>query len=305
MKRVLICLLILTSAYGVFRYQQLLDSRRVDHPEEEVLYLSDPEMIQRMSFGHSCLMADLYWLRVVQYYGGKDRSQQSINYDLLAPLLKVAVSLDPQMITVYRFGAIFLSEPKPIGAGNVPAALELLDQGIRQNPDAWSFLYDKGFIYYWQTKDYKQAAEWLFRASRHAQAPPGLDGLAQNILVRQGDIETAEQLWRQQYDQASNDKLRRNALKNLENLRLHKNLWTLEWVVNRFYQRENHYPSGWEELIKGGWLKERPRDPSGEEYILNPKDGAIAPEEKAAAKLSPLPAAFKEHWWSQLDQRQR
>ena len=61
-------------------------------------------------------MADLYWTRVVQYYGDK-RARHDANFELLWPLLDITTMLDPQLIVAYRFGSTFLSEPAPRGAG--------------------------------------------------------------------------------------------------------------------------------------------------------------------------------------------
>ena len=41
----------------------------------------------------------------------------SDEYQLLYPLLDITTTLDPHFNIAYRFGAIFLSEPYPGGAG--------------------------------------------------------------------------------------------------------------------------------------------------------------------------------------------
>ncbi len=303
MKALHLGILAAACALGAFQCQRVLDSRSSRTPKEEILYLSDPEIIRRASLGHASLLADFYWLRTIQYYGSKDRSRPDQQYDLLDPLLKLAVSLDSQMILVYRFGAIFLSEPPPIGAGNVPAALALLDEGIRKNPEAWVLPYDKGFVYYWQNKDYRKAAEWFFQASRYAGAPNELALLAESAMNRQGDLETAQQLWQQRYEEATNEKVKLNAKKNLQNLRAHRDKWTLEWVVNYFVRREKHLPASWEELIQKGWLKEVPMNPWGGTYILDPQNGSVGLDEATAARLSPLPDDYRKNLWQRLDQR--
>src|ERR1043165_8701102 len=82
---------------------------------DETLYLSG-DAVKRLSLGMEGLAADIYWIRTVQYFGGKliDSNQPltaaataNIRMDLLAPLLNVIVTLDPQHIPAYRFGAIF------------------------------------------------------------------------------------------------------------------------------------------------------------------------------------------------------
>jgi tetratricopeptide (TPR) repeat protein len=304
MKRVGAWLLVVVAAWGAWQCQLHLDEHSSgDTVGEEELYFSDPAIIRRLCLSYSSMVADFYWLRTIQYYGGKDRSRQDVRYDLLLPLLKIVTALDPQMVLVYRFGAIFLSEPRPIGAGDVPSALQLLDEGIARNPDAWNLLFDKGFIYFWQQKDYNQAAEWFFRASRHPKASPEIEKLAQNTIGRQGDMDTAERLWRRQYEDAPNTKMRLNALRNLTNMQFHRELWTLEWMTDRFYRQEGRFPKSWEELIERGWLKEIPKDPFGENFQWNAQEAKVVPSSNTAVGISPLPEVFKKNFLSRLDQR--
>src|SRR5438874_1624545 len=86
------------------------------HPAEEsieqVLYLPSGKIVKSMSFGFDGLLADIYWLRSVQYFGRQllndkqevDWSQMShMRYDLLYPLLDITTTLDPHYIAAYRF----------------------------------------------------------------------------------------------------------------------------------------------------------------------------------------------------------
>ncbi len=52
-------------------------------------------LLKVMSLEYAPLMADLYWTRVVQYYGDK-AVRHDANFELLWPLLDVTTTLDPQ-----------------------------------------------------------------------------------------------------------------------------------------------------------------------------------------------------------------
>src|SRR5262245_53942196 len=54
----------------------------------ELLLVPEGSMMRRLCLGHEGLLANIYWTRVVQYFGRK-RLEQSVNYDLLAPLLRI------------------------------------------------------------------------------------------------------------------------------------------------------------------------------------------------------------------------
>ena len=79
---------------------------------------------------------------------------------------------DPQFNTAYRFGAIFLAEPYPGGAGRPDLAIALLQKGLAARPDKWEYMEDIGFVHYWWRHDYEAAAQWFQRAAEqgHAQA---------------------------------------------------------------------------------------------------------------------------------------
>ena len=79
-------------------------------PGKDVLNVASPKLIRQMSMGYHGLLADIYWTRAVQYYGGKRRDEDA-NFPLLEPLLDITVTLDPQLLVAYKFGAMFLAEP--------------------------------------------------------------------------------------------------------------------------------------------------------------------------------------------------
>ena len=79
---------------------------------KEALYIPSAKVLKAMSLGYTGLMADLYWTRVVQYFGGKHH-QQAEEYKLLAPLLEITTTLDPHLLVAYEYGAIFLAQRPP------------------------------------------------------------------------------------------------------------------------------------------------------------------------------------------------
>jgi len=87
--------------------------------------------VKSLSLGYQSLLADLYWIRAVQYYGRREEAaRRQVRYKNLAALLDITTTLDPQMMDVYRAGSSFLAEPEPVGAGQPEESLKLLDKGI-------------------------------------------------------------------------------------------------------------------------------------------------------------------------------
>ena len=68
-----------------------LDQLRAGSTAEEVLYLSSPTVLKRISLGYGGLLADVYWTRAVQYFGSKHHNGAQ-HYELLAPLLEITTA---------------------------------------------------------------------------------------------------------------------------------------------------------------------------------------------------------------------
>src|SRR5205823_1191259 len=79
-----------------------IDDVRPAAPLQEMLYVSSPKLLKRLCLGYDGLLADIYWTRAVQYFGGT-HSRGGGNYKLLWPLLNITTQLDPHLIPAYEF----------------------------------------------------------------------------------------------------------------------------------------------------------------------------------------------------------
>src|SRR6185369_14417961 len=92
-----------------------------------VLYVHSPEFMKRAALSYQAVLADVYWIRAIQHYGGTKLANNSDKqYDMLYPLLDLTTTLDPYFDIAYGFGAIFLAEPYPAGPGRPDQAITLL-----------------------------------------------------------------------------------------------------------------------------------------------------------------------------------
>ena len=146
-------------AASVVTLQMVRERRFADvGATEQMLYVRSSAVMTRLALSYKAVLSDVYWIRVVQYYGGTRLSTGAQkNYDLLYPLLDLTTSLDPQFAIAYRFGAFFLSEPLPGGAGRPDLALRLLDKAIAANPTRWEYPHDVAFLFY-RAGDYQPRA---------------------------------------------------------------------------------------------------------------------------------------------------
>ena len=180
--------------------------------QASVLYVRSGQALKRMALSYDSVLADLYWIRAIQHYGGNRRSPDPVKrFDLLYPLLDITTTLDPRFNIAYRFGAVFLAEQYPGGPGRPDQAVTLLQKGVREQPEKWQYLQDIGFVYYWWLRDYKAASSWFLRASEVPDAPWFLRSLAAVTLTEGGDRGGSRLLWQQLRETGNNDWLRANA----------------------------------------------------------------------------------------------
>jgi hypothetical protein len=228
---------------------------RTSPPEtaaEERLFLSGAT-IKKMSFGLEALAADVYWIRTVQYFGRKlidsdkplsSATTKDIRMDLLAPLLNIVVTLDPQHLPAYRFGAIFLPER------DRQAAIDLVEKGIRENPNEWRLYQDLAYIY-WQTgntstekeqaEDYAKAAYWYERGANVPGAPWWMHDLSGLMNIKGKSRETARAVY-SSYLSSDDPNIRAQAIDRLKQIRAFEELDAINALLLQYKQQTGECP---------------------------------------------------------------
>jgi tetratricopeptide (TPR) repeat protein len=257
-------------------------------PAQQILYVSSPAVMTRMALSYDALVADLYWIRAIQHYGGTRLSARPASekrYELLYPLLDLTTSLDTHFSIAYRFGAFFLSEKKPGGAGRPDLAIRLLEKAMAANPDRWEYPHDIGFVHYRQG-DYKMAAQWFQRASEIPGATNWLKPLAAVTLATGGDTHSSRLLWSNLLGSEA-EWLRRTAQHRLLQLDAIEQIAELERLTADYERRYGDPPAAWDDMIDAGMLRGVPVDPGGRPYVLNPWWGDVTVAEDSP--MWPLP----------------
>lgn len=242
-----------------------------------IAYVTSGETLRRFSMGYDGLLADIYWTRVVQYFG-RQRLAGAGNFQDLGQLLRVTTELDPHLLIAYRFGAIFLAGKQPAGAGKPEEALALIRRGIAANPSYWRLWQDLGFIYYWDLKDYDHAARAFAAGSRQPGADLWMKSLAASVAGQGGELETSRLLWSEVYAQAGNESIRRSAVQHLAAIKAAEDIDHLNRILSDFARRERRPAASIAELVRAGVLQGEPADPSGVRYVLaNDGKAALGP----------------------------
>lgn len=267
---------------------------------QQSLLLTSGPLLKRLTTGYNMVAADLYWIRTIQYYGSTklrlttDRAEapgaqpgSQAAYHLLAPLLDLTTTLDPYFNIAYRFGAIFLAEPYPGGAGRPDLAIALLEKGLKQRADKWEYMQDIGFVHYWWRQDPRTAARWFDRASRLPGAPWWLQSLAANTLTQGGDRRSSRLMWESIRESTEIDWLRRDAERRLLQLQALDDIDALQRLLDEVAKRGLAVGSDWSQLVERRILPAVPADPGGTPYEIG-ADGRVRLSERST--LFPLPS---------------
>jgi len=179
---------------------------------EELMYFPRGRFIKEAALGHEETLADLTWIRAVQYYGQHRLTDR--HYEMIGHLMRVTTDLDPLFIAPYVFGALVMAQD----CGDVDGALELLDRGIRKNPDSWELWFEKGFILFVSNRDYARSAECFRLAASMPGCPEYVLHFAAYASARGGYTDRALALWRKVAETTDNKFVRQLALENIRKL---------------------------------------------------------------------------------------
>jgi hypothetical protein len=238
-----------------------------------VLYLWSGSQVRRLADGFRNVLADVYWLRTVQYFGGQRAYAERSDYSLLRPLIEITTSLDPRMEIAYRYGATFLAETYPSGAGDPRAAIEILEKGVENNPESWRLRQELGFFHYFFLGEAQPASRILVEASRLPGAPHSLETLAADVLARRGDRATARALWQRIHDEAEPGAMKVNAAVHLQQIDALDAAEGLTRAAAAFRAHAGRWPSTLDELRRAGLVAGPLVDSAGVPFDYNPETG--------------------------------
>lgn len=262
--------------------------------EEERLYLSG-RAARRISLGFEGLMADWYWMRSLQYVGRKIMSVPdnvpiddlgALNLKLLAPLLDVSTTLDPQFMEAYEYAAVVLP------AVNVDEAIRITKKGVDANPQAWQLYHHLGFIY-WQRGDFKTAGEYYGAGATTPDAPTWMQAMKARMVAEGGSRNTAREIYARMAEGSNDDQIKEMARRRLMQLDSWDQRDTLRKLLTAFKNQSGRCLGSWREV--GGVLQTlhiavdtngAPVDPSGFPYRLvkNGCDVDLDPKSEVPAR---------------------
>ena len=253
-----------------FARLRLEDPTGLAPSDKELLYLPNGRYLKLVSLGQASLVADVVYLWAIQFYSDYGREDR---YTYLRHIFgEVIPQLDPRYVDPYWLGAMILS----VEVGDVDGALELLEQGMAANPEAWILPYLAG----WEAEGAGrtlEAAKYFERAAAIPDAPSFTRRMGVGMLVRAGRFDEALRSWGEVLDDPGSDEISRVIAERwIRILETRKTVGSLEAAVRVFEQRHGRLPRILDELVATGLVETVPIDPDGNRYDYDPRSGRVS-----------------------------
>lgn len=128
-----------------------------------------PEQVLVALTGFREVLAGILWVRADEFF-------HSGNYDAILPLVRLVTLLDPHQIDVYVTGAWhmgynFTDEDQRSDRRYLAPAVELLREGIENNPRTYELAFEYGWTNYHKIQDFPKAVSAFERAIKISDDP--------------------------------------------------------------------------------------------------------------------------------------
>jgi tetratricopeptide (TPR) repeat protein len=218
-----------------------------------------------MSLGHPTLLANLWWLRAVQYIG--DPHANARGWERLYPTVDLVTDLDPGHGYAYQVAGTLLGS-----LNRVEQSDAILEKGMRNTPNRYILPFLRAYNAFYYRGDYAEAGRFVELAAKVPGAP---QHLRQNVLAmyakgRRADAAIA--FLQQSLAAAADPETRKAVEEQLKRAYLERAATQLDDAL-AVYLRHFAWPpiSPWQ-LVHVGLLPEVPADPYGGEFVIG-KDG--------------------------------
>lgn len=246
-----------------------IESRMIStESDRELSYFPSGVLLKPIVCGFDNIVADLLWLRAIQYYGR--HRQTDLMFGQVEHVFRTLTELDPHFIEAFRFGALVLVED----AQKPKEGYELLKSGIRSNPEDGGLYFDLGFHCY-LNQEYSLASVYFGHAVNKPGAPEKAARFAAFAQNRQGNLDVAEELWIEIYDGTSNERTRASAEFALKSIAAARDTVYLAERSRAYRARHGRFPRDVDELVRGGFAPAAPQEPFQTNYIIHPETGEV------------------------------
>jgi hypothetical protein len=243
----------------------LIDGKRSPHELiGELMYFPSGTALRAGSMGLYAPLADVVWLRFIQYYG--EHRMTDAKFELMYHILDILTTLDSRFTYAYTLGALMLTHD----AQNPDQARQLLKKGMQRHPLDWRFPFMYGFIHYAFLADYPVARTYFEIASRKPNAPDFAQRWAAFVsYFKLGDLKSSLTLWIDLYNNTENPEEKVIATYYIEKINMKLHIEFLDASVSEFANTYGRLPYDLQELVTRGLIESIPTEPHGDRYYLS------------------------------------
>lgn len=258
-------LIVVVAGFLIYALGTTLNYQRYSGDVEvELMYFPSGKFLEIASLGYETLVADLLWLKGIQYYGEHRRTDRS--YPLAEHIFTTITDLDPRFIGAYRFGAFVLGQD----AGQPVSGVNLIKKGMLNNPGEWQLPFDLGFLYFLELDDSRAAAHFFNFAARHEGAPDLAKRFSAFAYRKAGKNRLAKSLWEEIYWSSDNEVMKQTAEHALKSILRDEIADSLEAAIERLASSTGNLPETLGHLVEAGMVQSIPEDPFGGTYFMVP-----------------------------------
>jgi pentatricopeptide repeat protein len=182
---------------------------------EEKLGKDVPSSLRAVGYlsGFKLLVGQLFWIKVIQYYGDSDNGGAN-HYAKLYDYCSLATDLNPNFIPIYPFGAAALAFhlKRPL------EATRLLQKGIEANPQEVRLKLLYAAIAYQNTGQLDKVIPFLEAQVVRGDAPEMLSNILANSYAKAGRTQDAIRLWQRILQSTEDQETRIEAAQKLQEL---------------------------------------------------------------------------------------
>jgi len=237
-------------------------------PGASIIYIPSGKSLRYATFGYSSLVADLIYLWAIQYYSDYSVPER---YKYLDHVFSVIAELDHRYLDPYQIGALIAIYE----ARDFELAYKILDRGLEKNPDQWIFPFQAGHYAQMMAKDYERAQEYYQKTMDVEGAPAIAKRLYANAAYQMADYETAWATWKEVYENAEDDRIKKIASNHLYRVKAAVDLNLLREAIEQYKKTFGRYPPDLSKLVDAGLLRSLPQDFDGKDYLYDPQEGQV------------------------------
>lgn len=260
--------LVMIAAYvGSVGLGRALDEASGRRPADQ-LALPSPKVAKRLAVGFDAALADLYFIRSLQYYAQPRNARDHYRY--LTPLLEIVAELDHRFREPLLWGGVVT--PMNLGREtwiNTGGSTRLLRLGTERFPEDWRFNVFLAYNLSTFHHRYVEAAEALKGAIGKPGAPSYLPALAARLYASGGDLDTAASFAEAMAEGTGDPEVRSRMEERRLDIATEQVLRRIDDAVRAYHEAKGRWPVRVWDLVEAGFLDTIPGEPRGGVFYLD------------------------------------